>query len=211
MRRESKSEQSYIDWLKSIGCVLYLPMTQDSDLQDRISGASLQYTGSGTQAYWDANEGMYVFVGPAYHVTSYTLANGWSSATFPDNEVSVLTTFKKKSANGNGQFMCVGNNYTPNGNACMQAGTTNMASWNNTLYNCAYTFSSSGRWLYDNGALYAAYGPYAPFQPQGWGGYNWYVGSYNSNNNGREVYIKENMIFNKVLDLQTIRKIQGYD
>jgi hypothetical protein len=114
MRRESKSEQSYIDWLKSIGCVLYLPLTQDGDLQDRISGASLQYTGIGTQAYWDANEGMYVFVGPAYHVTSYTLANGWSAATFPDNEVSVLTTFRKNTANGNGQFMCVGNNYTPN-------------------------------------------------------------------------------------------------
>lgn len=211
MRREHTSEsQSYIDWLKSIGCVLYLPLTQDGDLQDRISGASLQYTGSGTQAYWDANEGMYVFVGPAYHVTSYTLNNGWSAATFPDNEVSVLTTFKKKSANGNGQFMCVGN-YTPMGNACMQAGSTNIANWNNTLYNCAYTLSSSGRWLYDNGILFAAYGAYAPFLPQGWGGYNWYVGGYNSSNNGREVYIKENMVFNKVLDLQTIRKIQGYD
>lgn len=52
---------------------------------------------------------------------------------------------------------------------------------------------------------------YLPHLPQGWGGYNWYVGGYNSSNNGREVYIKENMVFNKVLDLQTIRKIQGYD
>jgi hypothetical protein len=210
MKREHTTTQSYIDWLKSIGCVLYLPLTQDGDLQDRISGASLQYTNSGTRAYWDNNEGMYVFVGPSYHTQSYTLANSWSAATFPDNEVSVLTTFKKKSANGNGTFMCVGN-YTAIGNATMQAGTSNIASWNNSLYNCAYTLSSAGRWLYDNGALFATYGAYAPYLPQGWGGYNWYVGSYNSNNNGREVYIKETLMFNKVLDLQTIRKIQGYE
>ncbi len=210
MKREHKLEQSYIDWLKSIGCVLYLPLTQDGDLQDRISGASLQYTNSGTQAYWDNNEGMYVFVGPAYHRQSYTLSNGWSAATFPNNEVSVLTTFKKKSANGNGQFMCVGN-YIAIGNACMQAGTAVMSNWNNSLYKCAYTLSPLGRWLYDNGTLYSTYGAYAPYLPQGWGGYNWYVGSYNSNNANREVYIKDVLMFNKVLDLQTIRKIQGYE
>ena len=40
MRREHELEQSYIDWLKSLGCVVYLPLSE-GDLQDKISGNTL--------------------------------------------------------------------------------------------------------------------------------------------------------------------------
>lgn len=206
MKREHIKSESYIDWLKSLGCVLFLPLTY-GDLQDKISGSHMAYTGNGAQLYWSSSESMYVFTGPSYHVISYTLDNGWSPATFPTNEFTVLTTFKKKSTSGNGQILICGN-YAPLGGAIMQNGTSVMSNWNNNLYKCAYALSSSGRWLYDNGALFATYGAYTPYLPNNWGGYSWAVGSYNTQNSGREVYIKDVLIFNKVLDLQTIRKIQ---
>lgn len=39
MRREGTSGQSYIDWLKSLGCVFYAPLTQ-GDFTDHIGGTT---------------------------------------------------------------------------------------------------------------------------------------------------------------------------
>lgn len=212
-RQHFLNDESYTDWLKSIGCVLYLPLGASGDLQDRISGESLTFTGaSGTvDAVWSDTEQMYLFTGPGYHVKSHTLNNGWTASTFPNNEFTVLTTFKKgSSSSGNGSFLCCGN-YIPMGGAVMQKGSSVISNWNSSLYKCAYALSSSGRWLYDNGALYSSYSAYAPFLPANWGGYEWFVGGYNSNNSGRKVFLKDVLVFNNILNLSTIRKIQGYE
>lgn len=37
MKREYKSELSYIDWLKSLGCIAYLPLS-NNDFTEYISG-----------------------------------------------------------------------------------------------------------------------------------------------------------------------------
>ena len=210
MRRERGPLEDYVKWLKSIGCVLYLPFGENGDMTDRISGNGLVYTGTGTQAQWDPVEGMYLFTGPQYHTITYTLQTGWSAATFATNEVTVLTTFRKhpNTGQGNGIFFDCGN-YTPIGCACMQNGTAVLGSWNNNLYQCAYALSSSGRWLYDNGALLATYGAHLPYLPANWGGYSWYVGSYNSANNGRKVYVKDIMMFNRVLSAAEVAIFHG--
>lgn len=67
-RRNYKVEQSYIDWLKSLGCVLYLPLTQ-GDLQDKISGAYL-IANQGASITWDNSKGAYHF-----SVTQQTIGN----------------------------------------------------------------------------------------------------------------------------------------
>lgn len=58
-RRNYKVEQSYIEWLKSLGCVLYLPLTE-GDLQDKISGVSL-IANQNASITWDSAEGAYKF------------------------------------------------------------------------------------------------------------------------------------------------------
>ncbi|MBR3572815.1 MAG: hypothetical protein IKN99_06135 [Bacteroidales bacterium] len=212
MRREflRKSEDSYLEYIKSLGCVLYIPLSVDGDLQDRISGNSLVYTGIGYEAVWDSIVGMYRFMGYNQYTKTYTLDTGWSAATFPNNEFTGMTTFMKGTGGGNGALLDVGN-YIPMGGAVMQHGTSVTYNWTSGEYKCAYALSSSGRWLYDNGALYSTYGAYTPYLPTGWGGYNWYVGSYNSSNNATTVYYKDILMFNRVLTLQEVRKVQGYD
>lgn len=58
MRREHYESQSYIDWLKSMGCVFYAPLLQ-GDTRDYISGKPLEQS-NGTFG-WDSNIGAYKF------------------------------------------------------------------------------------------------------------------------------------------------------
>lgn len=213
MRREHPKtvDGDYLDYIRSLGCVLYLPLGEDGDKQDRISGNSLALVSGNVDMAWDSFEQMYLFTGPNYRNKSHTLDTGWTSATFPNPEVTVLTTFKKyPGQTRNGALLCTGD-YAPLGGAAMQHGTSVMSNWNNSLFKCAYALSATGRWLYDNGALYASYGAHTPYLPQNWGGYNWFVGSCNSSNPGIKVYYKDILVFNRVLSLQEIRKVQGYE
>lgn len=59
MKREHIKSESYIDWLKSLGCVFYVPLDYENGLKDLISGT----TGSivtGSSITWDANENAYL-------------------------------------------------------------------------------------------------------------------------------------------------------
>ena len=49
MRRQHYAEQSYIDWLKSLGCIMYTPLRED--LQDLISGNYFIATGDGAYEF----------------------------------------------------------------------------------------------------------------------------------------------------------------
>ena len=51
MRRETfeKGSEDYVEWLKSLGCIMYAPLRED--LQDRISGNSFVPTGDGAYAF----------------------------------------------------------------------------------------------------------------------------------------------------------------
>ena len=58
-RREHITSQSYIDWLKSLGCVFYAPLTE-FETRDLISGSQMQQGNNGTVT-WDANEQAWFF------------------------------------------------------------------------------------------------------------------------------------------------------
>lgn len=59
-REEYKSEQTLLDWLKSMGCIFYAPFTY-GDLTDHISGSTL-VDPSGTSVVWDSTMQMYKFL-----------------------------------------------------------------------------------------------------------------------------------------------------
>lgn len=58
-KREHTTQQSYIDWLKSMGCVFYAPLIQD-DTRDYISGQPLEQSNGSFS--WDSNIGAYKFI-----------------------------------------------------------------------------------------------------------------------------------------------------
>lgn len=64
MRREHKSEQSYIDWLKSLGCVFYAPLTEN-EVNDVIGGGVFSLT-AGENMTWDSNKQMWLFEDNVY-------------------------------------------------------------------------------------------------------------------------------------------------
>ena len=63
MRREhNKAEQSYIGWLKSLGCVFYAPLDQEHGMTDLISGVTGTVPPANTNCSitWDNTLQMYV-------------------------------------------------------------------------------------------------------------------------------------------------------
>lgn len=58
MKRQHTKLESYIDWLKSLGCVFYAPLDQDNGLKDLISGIDGTVV-TGSSAVYDNNEGCY--------------------------------------------------------------------------------------------------------------------------------------------------------
>lgn len=213
-KREHYKGQSYIDWLKSLGCVLWLPFAYDGDLNDRISGNDLQ-RGSDTTGFfaWDNNQQMMYFHSPSYtSVKSYTLQTNWNAATFPSNAFCVLTTFKRKSTSGYAFHFLVGNTYEkPVGAAILYNASANLANIDNNIHKSAFYFSPITRRYFQDGNQYATYSAYAPYLPQSWGSYDYFVGGYLYAYLGIEYYVKDIMIFNRELTLSEIRQIQEYE
>ena len=213
-KREHIKSESYIEWLKSLGCILWLPFSEDGDLNDRISGNNLQRASDNTGYFaWDNNNQMMYFHSPSYrNVKSYTLSNNWGSSTFPNNEFTVLSTFKRKTTSGYAVQFMVGNTYTtPIGAALIYNGSTNLANMGNIVHKSAYYLSPSIRKLYKDGTLYSTPAAHTPFLPYEWGSYDYFVGGYSDLYSGIEYYIKDIMMFNRELTLGEIRKIQGYE
>lgn len=213
MIREHITSQSYIDWLKSLGCVLWLPFAEDGDLNDRISGNDLQ-RGSDTTGYfaWDNNQQMMYFHAPSQQRRkSYTLQTGWNNSTFPTNGFTNLSTIKRKTTSGYAFYFLVGSGYSVPCGACMTYNASaNMSNWGNNLHKQAYYFGADNRKYYNDGALYNTYSSHAPYLPSNWGNYDYFVGQGSDSNYG-EVYVKDLMMFNRELTLSEIRKIQGYE
>lgn len=58
-RREHKPGQTYIDWLKSLGCVFYVPFDYNNGLKELISGTTGTII-TGSSMIWDGNENAYL-------------------------------------------------------------------------------------------------------------------------------------------------------
>lgn len=79
MRREHNTEQSYIDWLKSLGCVFYAPLTE-FETRDLISGSQMQQGNNGTVT-WDATEQAWYF--EDLNASTYDVVASWQNLSLP--------------------------------------------------------------------------------------------------------------------------------
>lgn len=220
MIREQIASQSYIDWLKNLGCLVYLPLSADGDLQDRISGLSLQTTGKGSLV-WDGSQQRYKLTTPSQNNSrTAILLNGLTKSNFSDNKVTILQRIKK---------------VTSSSSKYLRAFCVNSTNYDTTdVFNCGYngTSRSNGfpvseaylgctlnasidRSYYQNGSLFGTYSPHNPFLPSNWvlNGSGVIIGNTTGSTSftNIQLYISELYIFNNVLDLTTIRKIQGYE
>lgn len=221
MKREHKSEQSYIDWLKSLGCLVWMPL--HGDFQDRISGLYLTPTGSGSMSY-NSNEDMCHFKTPSTYGgssnTSYVafLENNISSSDFQTDCYTVCIKNKRISTSGVcTSFGLISDNASYAGQfSASYNGTQGLQSWPNTAFDSGYVANHQNqtRQFYQNGSLYGSYAEYSPQLPSNWSvvrngmcfGY-----AYDSSRADKECYISDFYLFNTALDLTTIRKIQGYE
>ncbi len=221
MRREYHKSESYIDWLKSLGCVVYLPFSEDLDLKDRISGLDLQTTQNGSIS-WNSTENACEINAPTVN-SAYTaiLNNGLNKTWFPDNNYTTIISVKALKRQ-NGLYM---RTHSPNSNisntvAVFSAGyngTGNTGSWPDSWFDYAMVTNHTlgNRTAYVDGSLDWTASEYSPYLPQNWNlkGDGFLLGPSDQYGNGKNTrYVVRNIyIFNTALDMQTIRKIQGYE
>jgi len=220
-KREHQKSESYIDWLKSLGCLVYLPLSDDGDLQDRISGLSLQLTGYGSMV-WDNAQQMYKVTHPSSGTYNYvaSLDNGLSVSLFQDGNYTVLQNIVMIT-NSSSKYICSFSPKSQNSVTCEATsatwGTTGRTnSFPRALAKCGYVgnHSQSNRSFYQNGTLFGTYAEYTNYLPSNWNmdGTGITIGCNASNRRyGVQYYISEIYLFNTPIDLQTIREIQGYE
>lgn len=215
MRRECfPSDQSYINWLKSLGCVLYLPL--HGDMQDKISGEYIQLTGNG-RIDWDDNECMYRFKAPSY-TGQYVgfIQTNVSRSTFPSNRLTVLHGIKR--INQSDYLRTISPNTTNQKTLLALCAHYNasgrLAGFPDEYIPVGHVFNDQvGRAYYQGGVLYNTYGPYTGYLPSRWqtSGNGIKLCNYSDTVSGAEWYMDEVYLFNTALDISTIRKIQRYE
>lgn len=215
------ARQSYIDWLKSLGCLVYLPLSADGDLQDRISGLSLQLTGNGSMV-WDNAEQMYKITTPAntQFLCVAKLLNGMTAADFPSNSFTSLSQFKKISA---GLYYYPGTQFAPishvddniTGMYPTYHTTINASQYPSSLVRIAKYNGPNERKYYTEGALYDTLAATPNALPTNWtleeNGYMFgFIRQANNYYNNKQYYLKEVYVFDGDLSLDNIRIIQGF-
>lgn len=223
MRGGSLDSISYISWLKSLGCICWLPLGSDGDLLDRISGKSLELTGNGSMV-WDSTKGMYHFTTPASK-SQYVafLDNGMNASSFPDDEFTTIVTLEKITSSStryfNGAMSPISN--VENTQVPMMPaynGTGRTSSWPAGVQNLAKTQSSDRAYaMYYNGGLNLSGNSVSGYMPSEWSVRSDGLcvciarNSSTATTTNVQVYIKDIYVFNKVLTVEEIRKIQGYE
>ena len=209
MRREYNISDSYIDYLKSLGCVLYLPLGADGDLKDYISGNSLVPTGTGSIA-WDNTIQMYVITTPnSYNVKIATLDSLIPTSDWSADIVSGSIQMQKVSNSGYSEIFCVGTF-----NDCLypvaaSQKTDNMSYWSNRLHDSGMIYKSNKRIWYEDGAQ-ARTDTIGSRAPHNWTSKEFFIGSSSSNTRNTSIAVANVMLFNKELALADYRKINGY-
>lgn len=223
MRREHfKGQQSYIDWLKSMGCLMYAPLM--SDLKDYISGNSFVPTGDG----------------------SYSLQDGWCNITTPSSAIrtvlSLTTDALVNNTSKDWTIMCEAQlvQLSPANNSCRITLFSNQAinseyypQAHGNCYNSSlgrntvtntwdYSATKIARVYYNNEQNFYFYWNGEPYiqlslsiditamsSPQN----NGFTIGCTGHNNFRNCSfkIRNFMFFNRALTLKEIREIQGYE
>lgn len=221
MKREHKSEQSYIDWLKSLGCVFYAPLNGVNDTMDVINNVQLTTTGYGAYSY-DAAKDMYLITTPSnYNQHIGKWANGIETSTFPNDTYTFLSKAQRKDTS---QHMSCGISLESTNYRARQAwspmrdSTSGMWAWSNgdVFYN-GFVFNVSGgyRDTYLNGEVQYHQSIFNEYKPSIWYpsssgicfGRN--CGTFNQIQLNAQLWIGEVYLFNTALTQQEIKEVQG--
>lgn len=220
MMQVGKSDP-YVEFLKSLGCICYLPLGSEGDLQDRISKKSLTLTGNGSFT-WVSSVEMYRVTTPSGN-SQYVawLDNGMEAASFPDNCFTTLTSFQKITSSGYylaGHIAPISTNeITKIAINPMYNASSNVDKIPSGLQKLAYYSGEDERLLYQQGALYKTVSVYTQGLPSNWrltkNGLAIGMIRMNDASNyfAKQFYLKDVYIFNKKLTLEQIRQIEGYD
>ena len=219
-KREHTTSQSYIDWLKSLGCVFHCAFDGITGTYDLINDKPFIPSGYGSISY-DPGKDMYSIATPAPQGQDIGYwDNGVGIDTFPDDNYSALYTAQRITTSSSKSMHGV----TPYSNAfrtCQALdmtynGTGSCASWSSAVVKVAVSFCTSQGWrrYYQDGILYVDTNIFAQFQPSNWVT----LGNHlclsrtpvDSNPTHRDVslYIGETYIFNTALTSEQIKQIQ---
>ena len=220
-KRGHFEEQDYIEWLRSMGCVFYAPLSENGDLQDRISGLPLQLTGQGS-ILWDGSQQMYKITQPSLYDKYVAFLNNYITVQdFPDDNFTTLHSIKKISNSSSKSINSMSpstlDQVTSQSLSAVYNSTGRTRVWPANLANVAYVSNNDqrNRTFYQNGELYGTYAEYLPGIPSNWvmsgSGIIFGFTARASVFLSTQYYMKEVYLFNTALDLQTIRKIQGYE
>lgn len=218
MKREHITSQSYIDWLRSLGCIVYLPLSADGDLQDRISGIDIVQDNGSFQ--WNASKQMYQFNVPSTYGGAAVLRNGFDNTMFTTNSLTFCVHFKKLQNLSGGRTLLINKNVVVQSEFnVLYNGSSNMTNMPSD-YSYAHTLTSNEILTsYQQGQYYNSWdvnNNQYNNKPSEWiinqNDKGLWLGCYTGNSSQIGSYcMGEIYIFDGVLDLTTIRKIQGYE
>lgn len=210
--------ESYINWLKSLGCVFYAPLYQN-DLKDYISG-EIPTTDTNCTVTWDENKGMYKLYSNrnnGQNVGSLNWRSGLLTNFSNGDACTALITVQENQTSGNGYcaMITIPNLYginTSNVNLTWicQRRYGNIIDTNLHKYAVTYPQNTGQSPVdvkfYRDGNLITT---------SNWGmqssvGQNTVgIGQVNNGSSYYEIYAKDAMIFNRVLSQDEIKQIQN--
>lgn len=217
MKREHETTESYVDWLKRLGCVFYAPLDGQNGLKDLISGVDGEVM-VGSSAVYDSSEQCY-FVkkeGSGYcalrwsnlDMHLYDSANDYFKASYL---IEHKTTKGRYNNCSQTMYPCLYNR----GHAANVGSQSHHLQLNVWYKRCVSYFRDGGHQtlLYCNGSLdwtanHSSLRWSALTTPQQ--GVEWQnMGTYVTEYNNHYTYLKNLMIFNRNLSQQDIIEIQG--
>jgi len=210
-KREHTTLQSgdLIDFLKSIGCIIYLPLAEN-DFQEKITGNYLQFTGNGS-LIWDSDQQMYLCTTPSStgrYVGSLPFPYNYSD--FSENKFTRMWTYKRKTTYGK---FCNLSSLSNNPDALTTGATTsltlNLSSWGNNVGKLLI-IEGDPRVVYDNESFSAQGTVYTPNLPSNWANNanTIYVGvTPNSDYMNKQVYMQDCLFFNRALSDSEIQQL----
>lgn len=220
MIREHITRQSYIEWLKSLGCVFYCAFDGITGTYDLINNKPLILSGYGSIAY-DSDKDMYSINTPSSQGQDIGYwDNGIGKSTFPNDDFSTLYAAQRITTSS-GKSMHGVTPYSNSFRTCQAldmtySGTGSCASWPSAMAKVAVSFCTTQGWrrYYQDGSLYVDANIFAQFQPSNWA----ILGNHlclartpidsNSSHRDAQLYIGETYIFNVALTLDQIKEIQ---
>lgn len=217
MKREHKIEQNYIEWLKSLGCVVYLPLSE-GDLKDYISGVNIVQDAGSFE--WNTSKQMYQFNMPSYYGGAAVLRNNFGSDMFSTDSYTFCVHFKKLQNLSGARNILVNKNQVgfANFNAGYN-GSSNITNFPNDYYYASTLTSDEIMIQYQQGQFYTEVNVSTSIyinKPSEWtinqNDKGLWLGCYTGNSSQSGSYCMGDIyIFDGVLDLQTIKIIQGIE